>query len=177
MNRYDDAYTPQWKLNTSHLSATSYSFAGYRNDSTYSQPIRLNYSQCESPALAEYLGTLLEPIPGLSRDDINVTSYPAVSGRFDNSSASLEITGIFEGYSAKGKEGSTSYIGGPITISFLGRIDGNRSDELLSSSNATPVWHATLGYSKTLFQSAGWRNKIGVWVYILGAFGLAVWFL
>ncbi|KAL2021583.1 hypothetical protein VTK56DRAFT_6936 [Thermocarpiscus australiensis] len=169
----DTDYNPShihWRLNTSHLSATSYSFAGYSNDSVFAEIIRFNYSQCDSPALAQYAGNLLQP--HRYGDTLNVTSYPSVSGRFDNNSASLEIRGVIDA------KIPGSDLGGPVTISFLGQIDRNRSDELLSSSNDTPVWHATLGYSKTLFQpSPAWRNELSTWLYVAGALGCVVWLL
>ncbi|KAF2272701.1 uncharacterized protein EI97DRAFT_436778 [Westerdykella ornata] len=165
-----------WRLNTSHLSATSYSFAGYRNESISNPPIRLNYSQCSTPDLAQYNGFLLQPGGYGDVEALNVTSYPTVSGRFDNQSASLEIKGVLDA------KIPGSDICGPVTISFLGQLDGNRSDELLSSSGDKPAWNPTLGYSKTVFQSSGapspeWRNGVSSWLYVAGALACALWLL
>jgi hypothetical protein len=185
MNRYDEPSTsepPYWKLDSTHLFGASYSFSGYRNYSTYLQPLEFNYSQCLSSSNSEYGGYILEPQKRRSSlDSLNVTEYPRVSGRFDNNSASFEITGIFRGNSFSQAGGNTSYLGGPITISFLGTLDGNRSDTLMTSSNDTPVWNETLGYSKTIYGDSvpnGGRGRvIDMWIYGFSMFCVLLWLL
>ncbi|KAL2147922.1 hypothetical protein VTI28DRAFT_3400 [Corynascus sepedonium] len=101
---------------------------------------------------------------------LDVASYPTVSSRFDNRTALLNIKGVYdEGY-YKDARTSKSYIDSPVTISFLGSINQDRSDELLSSSDDVRVWKWTLGYSETLFgqSAASPRNGLSTWLYIAG---------
>lgn len=183
LNRYDTPIgtTPApWKFNTTNSFDSSYSFFGYRNYSASPEHLLLNYTQCESSSLAEYGGLIPEPDPdgGIDFLGINVTTFPTVTGSFDNSSASLQIRGMFRANFLTGQKGRMSYIGGPITISFLGRLDADRSDELMPSTNGTPVWRETLGYEKMLFESAGAWNGVGwTWVYGVAMLGVAVWVL
>ncbi|KAH6989838.1 hypothetical protein EDB80DRAFT_815775 [Ilyonectria destructans] len=140
MNRYDQPTLP-----TPPLLAAKYDPLVRR---------LFNYSQCMSASDALYGGVIRERRNLLDR--LNITDFPRVTGRFDNSSASLEIRGIFGGNTlGHDDEGPMSFIGGPITISFLGVIDGNRSDTLLSSLNDTPEWNSTLGYSQTIYDEIG----------------------
>jgi hypothetical protein len=100
-------------------------------------------------SIAEYLGYILEPGENgdtrPNKNSLNVTDSPAISATFENGSASLEIRGMYRGNPVLGKQGATSFIGGPVMISFLGTVDGNRSDALIASSNDTPVWNETFG--------------------------------
>ncbi|GJN66786.1 hypothetical protein PLICBS_000808 [Purpureocillium lilacinum] len=120
----NDRSPPSWKLTTSHIGNASYSFTGARNASQ-PQLIGFNYTTCSSSVATAYVGSLLDP---LSRDLVKAKTYPAVTGRFDGSSASMEIKAValLKSMSEEGK--NSSYIGGPITISFEGKLDGNRSD-------------------------------------------------
>lgn len=68
---------------------------------------------------------------------------PAVSGWFDDQAASLTLDGFFF-MSAAGPR--TSRLAGAITIDFLGRIDAERSDELLSGDQ--PEWKPIIGFSR-----------------------------
>jgi hypothetical protein len=136
-----------------------------------------NYTQCESSSLAEYYGIFHEPSSGLSKGPFNLTVFPSVSGAFDHVSASFDIKGVYEGSTsqAKGKQGPTSFIGGPISITFAGKLDGNRSDELLSSSTDTPVWNETVGYSKSVFPSAAVRAETMLWLSGIVMLGVSMW--
>ncbi|KAK4250178.1 hypothetical protein C7999DRAFT_29427 [Corynascus novoguineensis] len=134
---------------------------------------------CGSSVIAEHVGILLEPNGPSSAGTLNVASYPTVSGRFDNHTASLEIRGVYDGGYYKDARTSKSYIGGPVTISFLGSIDQDRSDELLSSSNDARVWNRTLGYCKTLFGQSAASPRIGLstWLCAAGAISYTAWFM
>lgn len=185
MNPYhpegENISSPYWKLKTSHLSDTSYSFTGYRSDDLNGgERIRFNYSRCDSSELTEYDGSILGPdsLDGYTRE-LNITSEsrPTVNGRFDNRTASLEIRGVIDAYETRHGITNRSYIGGPVIISFSGNIDSARSDELLSSSNDTPIWNPTLGYSKTLFASSAPRNSVSRWLYLVGGVSYIAWFL
>jgi hypothetical protein len=103
-------------------------------------------------SIAEYLGYILEPGENgdtrPNKNSLNVTDSPAISATFENGSASLEIRAMYRGNPVLGRQGAISFMGGPIMISFLGTVDGNRSDALMASANDTPVWNETSGFSK-----------------------------
>ncbi|KAF2751323.1 hypothetical protein M011DRAFT_483258 [Sporormia fimetaria CBS 119925] len=161
---------PYWNLTSSHISGSSYSFEGYRNYSINPQVLYFNYSQCRTLSLAEYQGIVLEYDPddeNGSLSDLRVLGPPVVQARFDNQSASITITGVFQGSARSDDPEEMNYLGGPVTISFLGRIDEERSDGLLPNrNNGTPVWNQTLGYDKgvdgkPLQKGAGSRAESG----------------
>jgi hypothetical protein len=109
---------------------------------------------------------------------LNVTTYPSVAAHFDDKSASLEIKGTYIGAVDTDSKDNRSYMVGPITITFIGQLDSDRSDQLLSSSNDTPVWNATLGYSKTtLLHNDARRHEFSAWLFILWVPGIVIWFL
>ncbi|GJN76584.1 hypothetical protein PLIIFM63780_000068 [Purpureocillium lilacinum] len=182
LNRYtkpSETLPPPWRLNTSHIGGTSYSFSGYRNY-TQQQIVGFNYSTCKSSALDEYAGALLNPSKRKSHlDTLNVTALPFVSGRFDNNSASIDIRAVIKSGNKGEDHKEGSFLGGPITISFLGKIDADRSDLLLSSSNDTPVWNSTLGYQRDLMGStnAGWSVRVGGWTVGAVAIAALAWLL
>jgi hypothetical protein len=159
----------------------SYSFTGYRNYSIAPQNLLFTGPQCFAASLttAKYNGILLEFDPDEengSRVNLTVGGPPTVSARFDGKSASLEIKGMLSSSSKKEGANDVVYLGGPITISFLGSIDDSRSDELLSNSlNGTPIWNETLGYSKLLSgeevkkEGIGSRTEIGMWTLMISA--------
>lgn len=104
---------------------------------------------------------------------LNVTDFPRVSARFDDNSASLEIKGMYGGNTDVNENGVKSYLGGPITISFVGQLDEYRSDQILPNTNGTPIWNQTLGYTKTLtgetiIQSAAITASVSIWVLGVG---------
>ncbi|OAA73360.1 14-3-3 domain protein [Cordyceps fumosorosea ARSEF 2679] len=156
MNRYyrpSGTLPPYWQLDSTHGSGTSYSFGGQRN-STVLQSLRFNCSQCLSSN--EFGGSIVNPPKRRGADNpLNVTSFPSVSGQFNNRSASLRISGTFVGGDRPPGDGrSEVHLGGPITISFLGELDELRSDVLLPSRNGTPLWNSTLGYKRQLYGNA-----------------------
>ncbi|KAF2190750.1 hypothetical protein K469DRAFT_392042 [Zopfia rhizophila CBS 207.26] len=158
------------KINTTHDTDLTYSFSGYRNHSIYPQPLKLNYSQCETVSIAEYLGHIPGPRETRSNQGgINVTDFPTVSARFDNGPASLEITGTYRGNSVNGKQGATSFIGGSDYDFLFG--------ELLMGIGVVRLWRARMirrfgvrrwGFRRVfmewrgvLGQDKGW--DVGVW--------------
>lgn len=168
---------PYWQLESAHNSETSYSFSGHRNFSSL-QYLKFNCSQCLSSA--EFRGSIVNPPRRGADNPLNVTNFPSVTGRFNNRSASLSISGNFIGGSvSQGDDDNEVHLGGPITISFLGEIDELRSDTLLPSRNGTPLWNQTLGYSKKLYESTGtvlWAGKMAYWVCTFAA-ATAFWHL
>ncbi|KAM3485030.1 hypothetical protein MY8738_001713 [Beauveria namnaoensis] len=163
------AAPPYWQLESTHGSGTSYSFSGQRN-STVLQSLKFNCSQCLSSD--EFRGSIVNP-PRRNVNPLNVTSFPFVSGQFNNRSASLRISGTFVGGDRPGGNRENNvHLGGPITISFLGEIDELRSDTLLSSRNGTPLWNRTLGYTKKLYGNTAasmWTGNLAYWACILAA--------
>lgn len=136
---------PFWKLVASHDAALTYSFTGYRNSSTFPQPLRFNYTQCASPAMGLYNGTLLQAYTS-SLPNMSLITEPRVTGTFSNASAWLKIEGVYRGKTVAGYT-----LGGNVTVVFNGTIDEARSDGLVSNTHgSTPVWESTLGYLKTL---------------------------
>lgn len=94
MNRY---YKPsgqpqrKWQLESTHSLGTSYSFSGQRN---YLQVQNLNFNCSQCLSSGEFRGSMLNPVARRSGEDpLNVTSFPFVSGQFNNRSASLRISG------------------------------------------------------------------------------------
>ncbi|XWW92372.1 hypothetical protein V2A60_000295 [Cordyceps javanica] len=173
MNRYykpSGTSPPYWQLDSTHGSGTSYSFSGQRN-STVLQSIRFNCSQCLSSA--EFRGSIVNPPRRSAENPLNVTSFPFVSGQFNNRSASIRISGTFVGGDRPSANGpSDVHLGGPITISFLGELDELRSDLLLPSRNGTPIWNKTLGYTKQLYGNTAasiWTEKVASWACVLAA--------
>ncbi|KAJ4292539.1 hypothetical protein N0V90_009202 [Kalmusia sp. IMI 367209] len=169
----DTTAAPPWHLAATHDAALTYSFTGYRNATNSPQLLRFNYTQCASPSLGLYNGMILEAHSVFS-PTINITTEPRVSASFSNESASLEIKGVFQGKSDGG-----SFLGGNVTISFEGKIDEARSDQLVSNTHdGTPVWEATLGYKKTLTGEEpevlqGFGRKLQVdWGWMVGVIGL-----
>ncbi|KAF1966609.1 hypothetical protein BU23DRAFT_603389 [Bimuria novae-zelandiae CBS 107.79] len=158
----DPTAAPPWKLVASHDAALTYSFQGYHNPNVSAQALRFNNTQCASLPLALYNGTLLGNQSSVL-SNLSVTTEPRVRGIFSNESASLEIKGIYQGYSESG-----SALGGNVTIVFNGTIDEARSDRLMSNTlGSAPVWESTLGYTKTLMGETpvvhvGAGNVLGV---------------
>ncbi|RDL40267.1 uncharacterized protein BP5553_00246 [Venustampulla echinocandica] len=181
LNRYDQpAGRPSWNLNSTYVSGSSYSFSGYRNDSLDpSFSLRFNYSQCSTSILGEYAASVIDPPFKSVTSNLQVTDFTTVSGRFDNNSASLEIKGTIRAASSRNVKGNPSYLAGPVTITFLGTLDGNRSDNLLPNKNGTPIWESTLGYSKTMYgtKNAGGRGALDMRVYAVCLFGAFLWLL
>ena len=142
----DDLTAPAiWDLAAYHNSSLTYSFTGYRNSSALPQYIRFNFTQCASPSLALYNGTLLQAYTSFW-PNMSLVTEPRVSGTFSNASALLEIKGVYQGRSVGGNS-----LGGNMTITFNGTIDEARSDRLMSNTRgSTPFWQSTLGYEKTL---------------------------
>lgn len=178
--------TPQWNLSSSHISGSSYAFEGYRNDSIRSQAIKFNYSQCRTASLAEYQGIILEYDPEYengSTTDLVVPGPPVVSARFDNQSASITLKGVFIGSAASEGRDEMNYLGGPITISFLGRVDQVRSDGLLPNPvNGTPLWNETVGYvfdlnGKEIGNDASGRKHSSTFIVLISAFFVSVFCL
>ncbi|KAJ6444583.1 transmembrane protein [Purpureocillium lavendulum] len=175
-----ESAVPAWKLNSSfHDGNASYSFTGHRN---YTDPQLVEFyhgacnsssSSASSSTTTAYNGTILEA----STRGLTVKSPPLVNGRFDSGVASMEIRGVVVADSRPGARGTRSYIGGPITISFAGRLDANRSDVLLSSGNGTPTWNETLGYTTDPFGSVGSVRAPAVYSWMVGAWTLALLFL
>jgi hypothetical protein len=173
-------------LTSSHISGSSYAFEGYRNNSIRAQTIKFNYSQCRQPALAEYQGVILEydeDYENGSSTDLVVPGPPLVSARFDNRSASISIRGVFIGSAAMEGSDEVNYLGGPITIDFLGSVDELHSDGLLPNpANGTPVWNETLGYvfdvnGEEIRNSAESLERIGKLVIVLGVLVVSIFCL
>lgn len=148
---------PNYYLNDNRSTASQYEFAGIAaNDSFYGTDFALDLSQqcggtSTSPPddLYLYAGIIRKPYyvdntSNLHGDDDWTSSipYPQMSVRFDNSSAWVDITGLFE----MGSKGSQKDIVGTVTISFAGAIDTLRSDELVVGMGP-PKWNATVGFS------------------------------
>lgn len=175
--------TPHWKLNSTHISGSSYGFEGYRNNSIQSQAIKFNYSQCHTASLAEYQGIILEydeDYENGSSTDLIVSGPPLVTARFDNQSASISIRGVFIGSAASEGSEEMNYLGGPITVSFLGSVDTIRSDGLLPNPvNGTPLWNETMGYvfdvnGKEIRSGALGREHIGGWLVMLSVLAVSI---
>lgn len=85
--------------------------------------------------------------------------------------------GVYEGNAAVEFGEEDSFIGGPISISFVGSLDEGRSDRLLENRNGTPVWRETLGYERLLdgeeVRSGGsGLGVVGNWVVGIGVFAV-----
>lgn len=171
----DPTAGPFWNLTPKHDAPVSYSFTGNRHWNHAPQTIRFNYTECASPSLALYNGTLL-PARARSSDNITITIEPTVYGTFNNKSATLEITGAYQGKSQGG-----SVLEGNITIRFNGTIDEARSDRLVSNSHGmVPIWESTLGYERTLTGEkpkaqigSGGRVRAG-WAWVVATVTLLV---
>lgn len=90
---------------------------------------------------------------------------PTISGRFDNKSASFELTGLYQASLPDEPRWA-----GPISISFLGSVDSAHSDELLSGKQ--PAWNPTLGFSKSDSGASGddgsnGASQVGTTPYML----------
>lgn len=173
MNRYykpSSTLPPYWQLDSTSSLGNSYSFGGQRNFSVL-QSVRFNCSECLSSY--EFRGSIVNPPRKGVKNPLNVTSFPFVSGQFNNRSASLRLTGTFVGGDRPpGNSENSVHLGGPITISFLGEIDEMRSDMLLSSRNGTPLWNKTLGYQKQLYNNTAtsmWTERLAFWACLLTA--------
>lgn len=171
---------PFWNFNSTLISDVSYSFSGYRNNSQKAGgvlPFSFNYSSCHSSDMTLWGGSILGP--DTKYEGFKSVRNPTITGRFDNNSASLEISGLGVAYTAKLGREDESVLAGPVTITFTGQIDRNRSDDMVPSHNDTPRWNHTLGYVRELFKSQGSRSVAGVnsWVYGFGLLGLFVYFL
>jgi hypothetical protein len=183
--------SPYFNLTSTHLGGSSYEFQGYRNYSIRPAGLKFNYSQCSLPGLAEYQGAILEYDPDFedgSITDLEVRGPPLVMARFDDRTASIQIKGVLSS-SAAPSDGTNemSYLGGPVTVTFNGRIDEFRSDKLLPNSNGTPIWNETLGYvfgvdGEEIGNSApgnsapGWE-RTGTGAVAVAAFLVAMFFL
>jgi hypothetical protein len=67
-------------------------------------------------------------------------SLPLLSGSFDGETAQVQLSGAFSARRQGGNE-----IVGWAELAFSGRIDAERSDELLLGREV-PEWNATLGF-------------------------------
>lgn len=107
--------------------------------------IKFNYSTCDSAEKTLYGGSMATPSRGLDYGTLDVKT-PRLRGQFDNTSASISIDGFYAVNPPKIR--SQNRFVGPISISFLGNIDRDRSDEMALSTNNTPVWKQTLGFEQ-----------------------------
>lgn len=177
--------TPDWNLTSTHVPITLYSFSGYRNGSLNDESFLLhfNYSQCTSTSLAEYGASVIDPPFKSTTSNLEITEFTKVSGQFDNNSASFQIRGIARAGANKNIVGEATQLAGPITITFMGTLDGDRSDNLLPNTNGTPIWESTLGYNKSMYgeeigeKNAGGRAALDIRVYALCLFGALLWLL
>lgn len=144
-----------WNLNATHISDTSYSFTGKRNNATTShESFKFNYKSCNDSSDSTYSGIVLEPGDAKSRFGKMPEIAPTISGRFDNKSASFALTGLYQASLPDEPRWA-----GPISISFLGSVDSARSDELLSGKQ--PAWNPTLGFSKSDSGASGDNGSNG----------------
>ncbi|KAL2786767.1 hypothetical protein BJX66DRAFT_312186 [Aspergillus keveii] len=160
---------PRWLLNmstprnttssgssTSGASSTATTNTGYRfsgeantNDTLWDQTFVFNVTDTCKPlsSLDEllYSGNFLRP------DDMDsdlvydwvtreLRSLPSVYGSFDGETAQVQLSGAFSAHPRGGNE-----IVGRAELVFSGRIDAERSDELLLG-RTVPEWNATLGF-------------------------------
>ncbi|KAL2838470.1 hypothetical protein BJY01DRAFT_250970 [Aspergillus pseudoustus] len=94
-----------------------------------------------------YKGSLIRPVDidnDLVYDWITNTTAPdtAISGSFDGQTAQVEISSAFSALRARDLE-----IVGRVELIFSGKIDSERSDQLLLGRE-TPDWNATLGFAR-----------------------------
>ncbi|KAL6857403.1 hypothetical protein ACO1O0_004838 [Amphichorda felina] len=156
---YDNDGPVWWKYDTTLVSDLVYAFSGFYNSSKDAGdlgPISFNYSSCHSSEPTLWGGYFLGPDHDV--DGLNGASHPRISGRFDNSSVFLEITGTFKGVGYTDDKNDESTLGGAISIRFVGQIDGDRSDDMIPTHNDTPLWNPTLGYSTMLFDNYGYKS-------------------
>ena len=187
---------PTWRYNATHVSDTAFSYFGYVN-MTSIEPFRFmfNYSTCDSSTPKLWGGDFLSPVlrtgsqsdldvqldPDVGLDQIKRIQLPVIRGRFDNESASLEISGTYLGYHVGGHRKGESGIGGQASITFEGRIDTLRSDKLLPGQNDTPLWEHTLGYTKFVLEGNGMGAHqiamLKIWTYGFAFFSVTLWLL
>lgn len=177
---YDNDGPVWWKYDTTLVSDLVYAFSGFYNSSKDAGdlgPISFNYSSCHSSEPTLWGGYFLGPDHDV--DGLNGASHPRISGRFDNSSVFLEITGTFKGVGYTDDKNDESTLGGAISIRFVGQIDGDRSDDMIPTHNDTPLWNPTLGYSTMLFDNYGYKSvpAVRTWAYSLGLLGIFAWVL
>jgi hypothetical protein len=145
--------TKIWDFSLSNSSSTGFKVSGQLSDKDIqSQDLKFNLSSTcgdESGARSrdedEYLfeGGLVTPdwYEWLWEDWANSVSWPTLKAEFDNTTASVEVEGLFRIHTTK-----TALVG-RLRISFRGDVDEQRSDELLTGGER-PEWNATLGFSE-----------------------------
>ncbi|OAQ57636.2 hypothetical protein VFPPC_12538 [Pochonia chlamydosporia 170] len=151
------ARSPNWFLNTSQSSDVQYQFSGIAaNDSFFGTNFALNLTQqCAGSSIPDsseieqclYAGSILQPFTfnnsNLGKIDWTKSiPYPQMKVQFDNNSASIDITGLFE----MEPKSALVEIVGSVDIGFSGTLDGLRSDSLLLGQGK-PKWNATLGFT------------------------------
>ncbi|KFY91328.1 hypothetical protein V500_04714 [Pseudogymnoascus sp. VKM F-4518 (FW-2643)] len=145
-----------WDFNATHISDSSYSFTGKRNNGTTSHDnFKFDYRSCNNPSDSTYSGIVLEPGDGEAKFGKMHEIAPTISGRFDNKSASFALMGLYQASLPDEPRWA-----GPISISFLGSVDSARSDELLAANQ--PAWNPTLGFSKSDSGASGDDEPNGV---------------
>lgn len=181
LNPPDLSDPPSWNSDSSSFNSPSYSVSGILDHDptkyTYQNPsIGLNFthSTCESLLQSRYFGNTL--LPGNDSEkyfpSLNVRA-PKLSARFDNETASLHIEAFYSAHGVPDEKDLHQYettgtvdewkepmIAGPVRISFLGKVDGNRSDLLVGQGNSTPAWEATLGFEKGLLDEEGVAGRV-----------------